>query len=169
MSADIFHGAMKAIAAAVKWIDYNRGTAIGIVLVLGMGTYLVGCQPKTLWEGSEVTAVELEIDLVELEGAYNIAIARLESVYQAKLGQADVAVADLAMKEAQRQKLRELVDTLGPAILSGDMTAKNAFGTMMALTGIFVGGGMGIDNIRKRLVLAAQRKKIKNLEAGTTT
>lgn len=169
MSTDLFHAAMKMIAKAAKWIDYNRGTAIGIVLVIGISTYLVGCQPKTMWEGNKVSAIELEVELVELEGVYNIAIARIESAYQAKLEQANVAVADLEIKEAQRQELRELVNTLGPAILSGDVTAKNAFGTVMALTGIFVGGGMGLDNIRKRLVMAAQRKKIKNLEADATT
>ncbi len=161
---DVLHGAL-------KWIDYNRYLAIGLVLALAATAWLVGCQARTtgLIAQEAVTRPAFERQVISVEQSFAARNVALQAQIDTLNTEIAAANADI---EAGRSHLDRQDEFRGSIVkFVGGALADAAAGTIdpgglvtSALLLLSAGAGLGTftDNIRKN-------GKIKELKAGNGT
>lgn len=152
----------------LKWLDYNRGVAVGLVITIVAAVWIVGCQPKTtslLASDRVVTAKELGREVVivqqqlDTEGVYlGAKIDEHNAKVEAANKSIELAEADLAEQIEMRKQIIEVVGGLGTVIASGGLTAPAAIGSIMQLALLGLAGGASVDIVRKNRII----NKLKN-------
>ena len=163
---------MDLLHKVLKFVDYHRGVAVGVLLAIIAAAWLVGCQPKTtslLYPDKVVTAKELgrEVVLVQrhldTEGVY---LGAKIDEHNVKIESANAAIelaeTDIAEQIEMRKAIIEVVGGLGTAISTGGLTAPAAIGSILQLALLGLAGGASVDIVRKNRVI----NKLKNGKDG---
>jgi len=132
---------MDGLHGVLKWIDHNRGLAIGLAGALLVCLAFAGCQPKTqsiLHPPEKVTG-----DVIQREAAI------VNADYEAKLAAFEIAQADLDRQYALRAKIVEIGGALGTAALGGGLTPAAGLAAGLQLLTLAAAGGAVYDNRRK--------------------
>ncbi len=144
-----------------KWIDYNRGVVVGIILTVVFVAIMAGCQittPSPVNPGTQVTAAELQIEATAAISRLDKQQAVLDAEREALAEGLAVAEADLQAKTEQRQALIEGVAGIGTMVAEGSVSTPSIIGAVTQLGLLLVGGGAMLDNRRKDTVI----KKVKS-------
>jgi len=132
---------MDGLHGVLKWIDHNRGLAIGLAGALLVCLAFAGCQPKTqsvLHPPEKVTG-----DVIQREAAI------VEGDYAAKLAAFEIAQADLDRQYALRQRIVGIVGTLGTTAAGGGLNLPAGIAAGLQLLTLAAAGGAVYDNRRK--------------------
>ena len=141
---------MDGLHSVLKWIDHNRGLAIGLAGALLLSAAFAGCQPKTqsvLNPPEKVTG-----DVIAREAAI------VEGDYAAKLAAFEVADADLQRQYELRAKIVEIGGALGTTALGGGLTPAAGLAAGLQLLTLAAAGGAVYDNRRKDKKIKEQAK-----------
>ena len=157
---------MDILHNVLKWLDYNRGLAVALVLGVIAASWLVGCDVKTssiIDPARQVTATQLDREITTLQGNLDkrsAAIKAQEAEYNSDVAAAntniEAANADLEAQVQLRLKLIEMAGGIGSAVASGGFTAPAAIGSVVQLLTLLATGGLVIDNRRKDRLIVAQ-------------
>lgn len=153
---DVWHSVM-------KWIDYNRGKTVGLVVALFICVGLASCVPKTLSlvePGVKVTAPELAREVVvvktELEKRA-ITLKADEEKYNADVTAAnakiEAAEGDIQRQVEIRTKIVEIAGGIGVAAMTGTVNPAAGAAAALQIVTLLVGGGAILDNRRKDKVI----------------
>lgn len=157
---------MDILHSVLKWVDYNRGLVISLVLGLIAATWMVGCDVKTgslLDPARQVTGAQLDREITTLQEQLDkrsAAIKAQEAEYNADVIAANANItaanADLEAQAQLRLKLIEMAGGIGSAVASGGFTAPAAIGSVVQLLTLLTTGGLLYDNRRKDRVITAR-------------
>jgi len=155
---------MDVMHTITNWIDHNRWTAMGLVIIIAIAAAVVGCNPTTvslLNPAEKVTAAQLEREAAVLQAQLDTRHAGIQSqkfAYEAEVTAAqnklEIARGDIAEQIEFRRNVIETVAGIGTAISQGEISLPAIIGglTQLALAGIAT--GVVLDNRRKNAIIA---------------
>lgn len=165
---------MDVIHTALKWVDYNRGFVIGVILAIGFSVWILGCPATTqsvLAPDRQVDAAGLEREIIQAQGQFDLEAVAIQQRIEAYnvdvevFNEKVVAAADhLAEQYEQRAAIVETLGGLAMSAATGGFSPATAAAGVLTLGALAAAGGLGVDNIRKRKVI----RTLKNGGAAAT-
>ncbi len=159
---------MDVLHNSLKWIDYNRGLAVGAILAVCLSGAMISCQPKTaglIDPARKVTAAELsgEIAIIQRQLAADAAdltagTERYNAEVEVLNAQIDAAADDLESQMELRRQIIEQTGGIATAFAQGGLDWTAGIGALSQVVLLSFAGGATYDNVRKR-------KLIKDLKA----
>ena len=142
--------------ALTKWIDYNRGTFVALLLVVCVAVGFLGCQPKTnsiINPEVRVTASQLKQEILNEEARLIGELKTLDAQIAVLDAKADVAIEDIEAQHKLRDEVMTVLGGLGTSIAAGNVNPASIIGSVVSIGSILTAAGVGFDNIRKRRVI----------------
>jgi hypothetical protein len=142
-----------------NWIDHNRNTAISLVIVAVLCTWLfTGCSTtqSIVDPNKDITGAQLEREIVVLKGTFSDRKAQIEAD-TVKLN-ADIkctnekivlADADLAKQDEFKAQILEFTGATVSAVMSGGVTGPAAANSALTLGALALAFGRHRDSKRK--------------------
>lgn len=156
---------MDVIHTVAKFVDYNRGAVIGIVLAVVASVTLFGCQPTTgslLEPDRQVDAGELEreviirtYDLADDAVAIQVALDNHNIEVEQFNELVEVANADLQRQYEQREQIVATLGGIATAAVEGAINPASIVGSVITLLTGLGAVGFGYDSVRKARVIKA--------------
>jgi len=130
---------MKAIR---KWISHNQGTFLAVIVVIGIGIWLVGCESKV----SSMLEPTKKVNRAELKIEIDTIITRLEAELDMKMRMAGVKVTDLDRQDAIKQKLFDF------AAITAEGQTVNPAGVIGLIFSILGVGALADNRIKDKVI-----------------
>lgn len=132
---------MDVLHAALKALDHNRWTVLGLIAALGLCVALLSCQARTLSvlnPPAQVTSSELEREA-----------AQIHAETEAKLKQLEIAQADIRRQVELRARIIQTAGAIGTAAAAGTVTPGASIAAVVQVLTACAAGGLYLDNRRK--------------------
>ncbi len=179
---------MDILHRVLKWVDYNRYSVLGALLLAVALVIGFGCEPKASWQGQKLTEAEIAVSVVDETAAIEAEADEGQRAVEAKMAIAERLIAEARAdekyldKSAQRrlstlsQKFglaREVIaekwerlNTLltlgldvGTSAMAGNLTAALVTGAIGTALGVLLGRK---DKARTDKVAADLKEKLKS-------
>ncbi len=161
---------MDVLHSIMKFVHYNRGVVVSILIALAVGVWMVGCQPTTpslFSPGQKVTATELQREVSELQANLVKRQAVLQQMAAELVADNDAArvnvenaIADLERQVEMRKQIIAALGAVGEALAAGTFNPAAGINALVTLLVSCGAVGLGVDNLRKIAT-------IKSLKNGT--
>ncbi len=127
-----------------KWLDYNRGIAIAVIMSLAVCIPLItgGCKPTVIIDGTEYTSVTLPVKGEEILNRHKTEVAAYEA-----------AGVELAGKEEAQKELFEVLGSTGTSLIAGTVNPAAIPATIVQLVTLAAAAGFGFDSRRRGKLL----------------
>jgi len=133
----------------VKFLDYNRGVVLGLLITIALAGWLVGCDVTT----TSIFNPEAKVTAIQLQNE----ISNFKSDMLAKEALIETALDDLEQKTNLRKQVIETIGGLGVGLASGTVTPAGAISSVVSLLLLGATGGLTLDVVRKNRVIASQK------------
>ena len=133
----------------MKWLDHERYKVLGMLITAGLAAWLIGCQPKAIYQGEAMDRSELAREAITLRAEFDAAVAEME-----------IAFEEIEQEEAFRARLIEIAGgAVGTMASGGAVDWGGALASILGLGAFAIGGGAVLDKHRGNAVIARLKEK----------